>query len=104
MNGRYLLSRSNDGNAGMLFHAQICVWDGMILKTIRTMVAEEETTFTWEGSAAIRKIDSDRLHAALWEMDGLAGEANVLWEKTYDSYQEESGILEEMEQQLWNGL
>ena len=47
VDGKYLVSRSNDGSAGLLFHVQICVWEGNALKTIRTMVSEEEITFDW---------------------------------------------------------
>lgn len=36
-------TRNNDGNAGALFHAEICDWDGNVLKSIRTIVSEEET-------------------------------------------------------------
>ncbi|MBQ9264991.1 MAG: hypothetical protein IJ189_12400 [Clostridia bacterium] len=101
---KYLVSRSNDGSAGMLFTAQICVWDGAILKAIRTMVAEEETTFDWEDGIATRRIDGNRLHAILWGVDGLVGEAETLWEKTYAPFPEDPDVLNEMESQLWNGL
>ena len=102
--GRYVVSRSNDGNAGLLFHAQICVWEGNTLKVIRTMVSEEETSIVWEGKIGTQTTNLDRLHVVVWEVDGLAGAAEVLWEKTYEPLPEEPGALEEMNAQLWRGL
>ena len=102
--GKYLVSRSNDGSAGMLFHAQICVWDGSVLKSIRTMVSEEETSIVWEGRIGTQTTNLDRLHAVVWQTDGLVGEATVLWEKTYEPFPEDPGASDEMEAHLWDGL
>ncbi len=101
---RYLVSRSNDGNAGALFHAEICVWDGNILKSIRTMVSEEETSIVWKNRIGTQTTNLDRLHVTVWEADSLAGEATVLWEKTYEPFPEDSGAFDEMEAHLWDGL
>ena len=102
--GQYLVSRSNDGNAGALFHAEICVWDGNVLKTIRTMVSEEETSIVWEGRIRTQTMNLDRLHVTLWEADSLAGEAAVLWEKTYEPFPEDPAVFDEIEAHLWEGL
>ena len=104
VDGKYLVSRSNDGNAGALFHAQICVWDGNVLKVIRTMVSEEETCTVWEGRIMTETMNLDRLHVIVREMDGLAGASTVLWEKTYESLPEAPGVFEEMNAHLWDGL
>ena len=102
--GKYLVSRSNDGSAGLLFHAQICVWDGNVLKAIRTMVSEEETSIEWEGKIGTQITNLDRLHAVLREVDGLAGASEVLWEKTYEPFPEGPEAFDEMEAHLWDGL
>ena len=102
--GKYLVSRSNDGSAGALFHAQVCVWDGPVLKTIRTMAAEEETAIVWEGRIRTETMNLDRLHVVLWETDGLAGAAEVLWEKTWEPFPETPDAFEEMNTRLWMGL
>ncbi len=102
--GKYLVSRSNDGNAGALFHAQICVWDGNILKTIRTMESEEETVTEWEGRIMTQTMNLDRLHVIVRETDGLAGSSEVLWEKTYEPLPEDPGVFQEMEAHFWDGL
>lgn len=104
VDGKYLLSRSNDGNAGMLFHAEVCVWEGSTLKTIRMMVSEEETTITWEGNTRIETLNPDRLHVTLWEMDGAVGGSEILWEKTYEPFPDDPDTLHEMEEHLWGGL
>ena len=104
VDGRYLLSRSNDGNAGALFHAEICVWDGNILRCIRTMVSEEETTIVWEGRIGTQTTNLDRLHVTVWEADSPAGDATVLWEKTYEPFPENPAVFDEMEMHLWEGL
>ena len=49
VDGKYVVSQSNDGNAGLLSRTEICVWEGDVLKTIRTMVSEEEVSIQWEG-------------------------------------------------------
>ncbi|MBQ9325865.1 MAG: hypothetical protein IJ246_08845 [Clostridia bacterium] len=104
VDGQYLVSRSNDGSAGALFHAEICVWDGNVLKSIRTMVAEEETSIVWEGNIETQTTNFDRLHVTVWEADSLAGEATVLWEKTYEPFPENPAVFDEMEAHLWEGL
>ena len=104
VDGKYLLSRSNDGSAGALFHAQICVWDGPVLKSIRTMVSEEETSIVWEGRIGTQRTNLDRLHVTVWETESLEGEATVLWEKTYEPFPENPAAFEEMEARLWEGL
>ena len=104
VDGQYLVSRSNDGNAGTLFHAEICVWDGNVLKSIRTIVSEEETSIVWEGRIGTQTTNLDRLHVTVWEADSLVGEATVLWEKTYEPFPENQAALDEMEAHLWDGL
>ncbi len=104
VDGQYLVSRSNDGNAGALFHAEICIWDGNILKSIRTMVSEEETSIVWEGRIGTQTTNLDRMHVTLWEADSLAGEATVLWEKTYEPFPDSPAVFGEIEAHLWNGL
>ena len=104
VDGRYLVSRRNDGSAGALFHTEICVWDGSVLKSIRTMVSEEETSIDWKGRIQTLTTNLDRLHVTLWQTDGLAGEAAVLWEKTYDPFSENPDAFDEMESHLWDGL
>ena len=104
VDGRYLVSRSNDGSAGALFHVQICVWEGTILKTVRTMVSEEETSVEWEGRVRTQILNLDRLHTVVREVDGLAGASTVLWEKTYEPFPEDPGVFAEMERRLWEGL
>ena len=44
VDGKYLVSRRDDDDEGMLFYTQICIWEGGVLKTLRTMVSEEETS------------------------------------------------------------
>ena len=102
--GKYLVSRSNEGNAGMLFRTQICVWDGNVLVPLRTMVSEEETIISWEGRIKTETTNLDRLHVTLWEQDGPVGAAETLWEKTYEPIPEDPGVFEEMEAHLWDGL
>ncbi len=102
--GKYLISRSNDGSAGLLFHAQICIWEGNMLKCIRTMVSEEETVISWEGRVMTQTMDLDRLHVTLWSVNGLAGSADVLWEKTYSPLPEDASAFDEMQAHLWDGL
>ncbi len=102
--GKYLVSRSNDGSAGALFHTQICVWDGPVLKTVRTMAAEEERVIVWEGRIRTETMNLDRLHVVLWETDGLAGAAELLWEKTWEPFPETPDAFEEMNTRLWMGL
>ncbi|MBR1607465.1 MAG: hypothetical protein IJ664_07100 [Clostridia bacterium] len=102
--GKYLLSRSDDGNAGMLFHAQICVWDGDVLKPLRTMVAEEETNIDWKGRVMTQTLNLDRLHVVLWEQEGPVGAAETLWEETYEPLPEEPAFFEEIDARLWEGL
>ena len=97
-------TRSNDGNAGALFHAEICDWDGNALKSIRTIVSEEETAIVWEGRIGTQITNLDRLHVTVWEADSLAGEAAVLWEKTYEPFSENQAAFGEMEAHLWEGL
>ena len=104
VDGQYLVSRSNDGSAGALFHAEICVWDGNVLKSIRTRVAEDETSIVWEGNIETQTTNFDRLHVTVWEADSLAGEATVLWEKTYEPFPENPAVFDEMEAHLWEGL
>ena len=100
-----MLSRSNDGSAGMLFHAQICVWDGDVLKPFRTMVAEEEETVAWEDGVMTQTLNTNRLHVILREQeDGPAGADEILWEKTYEPFPEDAGVFDEMEAHLWEGL
>lgn len=102
--GKYLVSRSNDGDAGLLFHTQICVWEGNILKTIRIMVSEEEKIITWEDRVVTQTLNPDRLHVTLWSVDGIVGAADVLWEKTYSPLPEDAAVFDEMETHLWEGL
>lgn len=102
--GKYLLSRTDDGSGGMLFHAQICVWEGSILKTVRTMASEEEYTIVWEGRIKTETTDLDRLHVTLWETDGPVGAADVLWDKTWTQFPDGADVLEEMDAHLWEGL
>ena len=102
--GKYVLSRSNDGSAGMLFHAQICVWDGNVLKPIRTMVSEEENTIVWEGRIKTETLNLDRLQVTVWELSDPVGAAEVLWEKTYEPLPEDPAVFEEMERHFWEGL
>lgn len=102
--GKYVVSMSDDGNAGMLFHAEICVWDGPILKTLRTMVAEEETDIAWEGRIMTKTMNLDRLHVVLWEQDSPAGAAEILWENTYAPLPEGAGFMDEIHARLWQGL
>ncbi len=102
--GQYLVSRSNDGSAGALFHADLCIWDGNVLKNIRTMVSEEETSIVWEGRIGTKTTNLDRLHVIVWETESLAGEAKVLWEKTYEPFPENPDVFDEMEAHLWEGL
>ena len=104
VDGKYLVSRSNDGSAGLLFHTQICVWEENTLKSIRTMVSEEEITFDWSESTIIQITNMDRLHVTLWGVNSLAGEADKLWEKTYSPMPEDIAFFEEIETQLWNGI
>ena len=102
--GKYVLSRSNDGSAGLLFHAQVCFWDGNILKPLRTMVSEEETSIAWEGRIMTQTLNLDRLHVILREQDGPVGADRILWEKTYEPIPEDAGVFDEMEAHLWEGL
>ena len=104
VDGKYLVSRRADGSAGLLFHAEICAWDGPVLKTIRRMVSEEEMSITWEGRVRTETLDLDRLHVTLWETEGLAGAAEVLWEKTYAPLPEDPAFFEEVDAHLWEGL
>ncbi len=104
VDGQYLVSRSDDGSAGALFHAQICVWDGSVLKVIRTMVSEEKKSHTWKGRIRTETMNLDRLHVVLREVDGLVGDSTVLWEKTYEPFPEDPAVFEDMEARLWEGL
>ncbi len=104
MDGKYLVSRSNDGQAGMLFHAQVCVWDGNVLKLVRAMTSEEESIIDWEGRVMTQTMNLDRLHVTLWAMEGMVGEAEVLWEKTYEPFPEDASAFDEMNEHLMEGL
>ncbi len=104
VDGKYVVSQSNDGNAGLLSRTEICVWEGDVLKTIRTMVSEEEVSIQWEGRIMTETTNLDRLHVTLCEVDGLAGSAEVLWEKTYEPMPEGAEAMEEMDAHLWDGL
>lgn len=104
VDGKYLVSRSNDGSAGMLFHTAVCVWDGNVLKTLRTMVSEEESQTVWEGRTMTQTTNLDRLHVILRASESLAGADEVLWEKTYDPLPEDGSFLEEAHAHLWEGL
>ena len=104
VDGKYLVSHRNDGRAGLLFCTEICVWEDNVLKTRRTMVSEEETDIQWEGRVMTQTTNLDRLHVILRETDGLAGAANVLWEKTYAPPSDDSGFFEEVNARLWEGL
>ena len=102
--GKYLVSQSNDGSAGMLTQAQICVWEGNVLKVIRTLVSEEETTIAWEGRFMTQTMNLDRLHVVVREVDGIAGAAEVLWETTYEPFPEDPAVFDEMNAHFWEGL
>ena len=102
--GKYLVSRSNDGSAGMLFHSQICVWDGNTLKAVRTMTAEEETLTEWDDDMMITAVHFDRLHVTLRGSGEAGEEPEILWEKTYDPFPEDAAVFDEMEARLWEGL
>ena len=104
VDGKYLVSRRDDGNAGMLFKTQICVWDGNVLKPLRTMVSEEETVIEWNGRIMTKTMNPDRLHVTLWEAEDPVGAAEVLWEKTYAPLPEGREFFEETEARLWEGL
>lgn len=104
VDGKYLVSRRDDGNAGMLFKTQICVWDGNVLKPLRTMVSEEETVIEWNGRIMTKTMNLDRLHVTLWEAEDPVGAAEVLWEKTYEPLPEGREFFEETEARLWDGL
>lgn len=104
VNGKYLVSMSNDGNAGVLCHAQICAWDGNVLKPVRTMVSEEETNIVWENRTMTETINLDRLHVVVRALTSIEGSADVLWEKTYDPMPEDQNVLDEMNTHLWQGL
>ncbi|MBQ8136697.1 MAG: hypothetical protein IJ174_04610 [Clostridia bacterium] len=104
VDGKYLVSRSDDGSAGALFHTQICVWDGNILKTIRTMVSEEEMTIDWEGRIRTEVLNMDRVQVVLRAVDGLVGASEILWEKTYEPFPDDPAAFAEMEARLWEGL
>lgn len=100
---RYLVSKSNDGSAGALFHAQICVWDGNMLKTIRTMVSEEESITDFNEDSIVTTVYWNRIHVSVMEADPALGEAIVIWEKSYDSIPDEA-FFNEMESRLWDGI
>lgn len=104
VDGKYLVSHRDDGSAGLLFRTEICAWEGNVLKTLRTMVSEEETDIQWEGRIMTKTTNLDRLHVTLWETDGLAGAAEVLWDKTYAPLPDEPAFFEEVESHLWDGL
>ena len=104
VDGRYLVSWRNDGSAGLLCHAEICVWEGSELKTIRTLDAEEETVIEWEGRVMTQTTNLDRLHVVVRELDGAVGAAEVLWEQTYEPFPEDPAVPDEMNAQLWAGL
>ena len=104
VDGKYLVSRSNDGSAGMLFHVQVCVWDGNILKSVRTMVSEEEKAIVWEGRIKTETLNLDRLHVTLWEHDGPVEDAEILWDKIYEPFPEDPAVLEEINGHLWEGI
>ncbi len=103
MDGKYLVSWSNDGNAGMLFHAQICRWDGNVLKTVRTMTSEEETVTLWEGDTMTTTVHLDRLHVTVREA-AAEGEQVILWEKTYAPLPEDPAAFDEMDAHFKEGL
>ncbi len=102
--GKYLVSQSNDGSAGMLFHAEICVWDGNVLKTLRTMVSEEETVTDWVGNVMTTTVNLNRLHVVLRGTDATAEDSDILWEKTYEPFPEDASVFEEINAHLWEGL
>jgi hypothetical protein len=102
--GKYIVSERNDGSAGALFKTQICIWDGNILKAVRTMVSEEETVADLKDNIFITTTYLDKLHVRLWEENPSLGEAVIIWEKTYDSFPENQEDFYEMQTQLWNGL
>ncbi len=104
VDGKYVVSHSNDGWAGALFKDQICVWKGSALEALRTMVSEEETVTEVDGSVTRTTTNSERLHVTLWETDKESGEQHVLWERTYDPVPEDDASYEEMTQKLWEGL
>ena len=98
------MSKWDDGNAGVLFKTQICVWDGNVLKLLRTMVSEEETMIEWNGRIMTKTMNLDRLHVTLWESEDPVGAAEVLWAKTYAPLPEGRVFFEETEARLWDGL
>ena len=102
--GKYLVSKSNDGSAGLLFHAQICVWDGNVLRTVRRMVSEEETVTSWDDSTMTTTLYLDRLHVCLQAHDGASGDVVTLWEKTYSPLPDDPDVFDEFMSHLWDGL
>ncbi len=101
--GKYLVSWSNDGSAGLLFHAQVCRWDGNVLKLVRAMTSEEETVTTWEGDTMTTTMHTDRLHVTVWE-NAADGTQVIRWEKTYSPLPEDAAAFDEMDAHLWEGL